>query len=99
LQALDELRDAVQQGEARAHTVLGGTTAMATGLSIGYVLWLLRGGLLLSSLLTSLPAWRFVDPLPVLAHVAINSQTDTTDDESLETMVQQDDNAVEEIDA
>ena len=31
------------------------------------MIWLLRGGALISSLLSSLPAWQLVDPLPVLA--------------------------------
>jgi hypothetical protein len=28
--------------------------------------WLLRGGMLLASLLSSMPAWQFLDPLPIL---------------------------------
>ena len=37
------------------------------GLSVGYVVWLLRGGVLVSSMLSALPAWQMVDPLPVLS--------------------------------
>ena len=40
--------------------------AASTGLSIGYVFWLLRSGVLLTALLSSLPAWQFVNPLLVL---------------------------------
>ena len=42
---------------------------LSTGLSVGYVLWLGRGGVLLASLLSALPAWSTLDPLPVLAQV------------------------------
>jgi hypothetical protein len=63
------------------------TVALTTGFSIGYVLWLIRGGLLLSSLLSSLPAWRFVDPLPVLSHLGAISKEDETDDDSLESVI------------
>ena len=42
------------------------TIAISTGVSIGYVLWLVRSGVLLGSVLTSLPAWQTLDPLPVL---------------------------------
>jgi len=63
--------------------VVKGTGVSAT-LSIGYIVWLLRGGVLLSSVLTSLPAWRMIDPLPVLN---TSSDTDNTDDESLEDLV------------
>jgi hypothetical protein len=44
---------------------------MATGMSVsfaaGYVIWLLRGGSLLASLLAATPLWKSFDPLPVLA--------------------------------
>jgi hypothetical protein len=33
---------------------------------VGYVLYSLRGGALLGTLLTSLPLWRWMDPLPIL---------------------------------
>lgn len=95
LQELDKLRDDVHQDEEIAVAVRAGATALTTGLSIGYVLWLLRGGLLLSSLLTSLPAWRFIDPLPVLAHLETNSETDTEDDDSLEAVIKKGENAKE----
>ena len=47
--------------------VVDSTVAVTGAMSVGYVIWLLRGGLLLSSLLSSLPAWHIVDPMPVLA--------------------------------
>ena len=59
--------------------------AASTSLSVGYVIWLLRGGVLLSSLLSSLPAWRLVDPLPVLSR--LSDDTDDEDDASLEELV------------
>ncbi len=56
----------------------------SAGLSIGYVTWLLRGGLLLSSLLASMPAWRWIDPLPILDAARTD---DAADDESLQQML------------
>ena len=41
--------------------------SVSLGLSFIYVLWLIRGGVLLGSYLSALPAWRILDPLPVLA--------------------------------
>ncbi len=96
-QELDKLRDDVHQDEEVAQAVRAGAAALTTSLSIGYVLWLLRGGILLSSLLTSLPAWRYIDPLPVLMHSESTRQTDTTGDDSLEAMIQQGED-VKEID-
>jgi hypothetical protein len=52
LEDLDRVRDAFQDVTAT--------------LSIGYVFWLLRSGVLLTALLSSLPAWQFVNPLLVL---------------------------------
>ncbi len=47
--------------------IVTSTVALSTGLSVGYVVWLLRGGLLLTSFLSSLPAWHLIDPWPVLS--------------------------------
>jgi hypothetical protein len=52
--------------EDRRH-VLASSIALTSGLSIGYVVWLVRGGVLVSSMLSALPAWQMVDPMPVLA--------------------------------
>jgi hypothetical protein len=41
--------------------------------------------MLLSSLLSSLPAWQLLDPLPVLAHKKGGAEAD--DDESLESIL------------
>jgi hypothetical protein len=65
--------------------VIASTTAVSASLSIGYVIWLVRGGALISSLLASIPAWQLVDPLPVLGNMGGGSDTD--DDESLDDMI------------
>ena len=49
----------------------------------------MRGGLLLGSVLTSLPAWRAIDPLPVLG--SINGNENDGEGESLEDLVSDDD--------
>ena len=63
--------DTVQQqllatGEQR-HALIASGIGLTGGLSIGYVVWLIRGGVLVSSMLSALPAWQMIDPLPVLA--------------------------------
>jgi VCBS repeat-containing protein len=84
VQELDEVRGSVtDQKIVIEKTVVGSTVVASTGLSVGYVLWLVRGGVLISSLLSSLPAWRLIDPLPVLAYAS----DDDEDEESLESMV------------
>lgn len=84
MQELDRLRESIKSEAELEHRVVGSAVAIGTGLSVGYVIWLLRGGLLVTSLLSSLPAWRYVDPLPVLGRL---QGEDEDDDESLESMV------------
>ena len=64
---LDRMRETVVAEPTVEHRIVGSTVAVTGAMSVGYVIWLLRGGLLLSSLLSSLPAWHAIDPMPVLA--------------------------------
>ncbi len=36
-------------------------------LTVGYISWILRGGALAATLLSTMPLWRQFDPLPLLA--------------------------------
>lgn len=53
-------------------------------LTVGYVVWMLRGGMLITSLLAQMPAWRIIDPLVVLD--SLDKGAD--DDESLGSLVE-----------
>ena len=83
--ALERERDALEKRATFAQTLVGGSVGLTSGLSVGYLVWLVRGGTLMGSVLSSLPAWRFVDPLPVLDGLA--GAEDDPDDESLESLV------------
>jgi hypothetical protein len=83
--ALDEMRERAQEDVKLEARVAGSVFVVSTGLSVGYVLWLLRGGALIASLLSSLPAWRLVDPLPVLG--SMGGRAGDEDDDSLEDLV------------
>ena len=65
---------------------MGVATAVSSALSVGYVVWTLRGGYLVASLLSSVPAWQFIDPLPVLVTGRLERQS-TEEDDSLETLL------------
>jgi len=67
--------------------VLGSAIATTVGLSAGYVVWMLKGGSLLASVLSSLPAWQLADPLAIL--VGKKEDEDDEDDESLETIIEE----------
>ncbi len=88
VQGLNKLRQEVQEETYFEKLVVGSTLTATTGFSIGYVLWLLRGEVLLTSLLASLPAWRLIDPLPVLSFLNRREDEDE-DDDSIESAVRQ----------
>jgi hypothetical protein len=46
--------------------IIGTAATATTALTAGYVVWLVRGGYLFTGLLSSMPAWYRLDPLPVL---------------------------------
>ena len=64
--------------------VVGSTAVVSTSISVGYVVWMLRGGTLLSTFLSALPAWQTFDPLPVLESFERRRENDN---ESLLSMV------------
>ncbi|MDJ0801928.1 MAG: hypothetical protein QNI97_03565, partial [Desulfobacterales bacterium] len=86
VQTLNAVQQEMTGDIAFDRTVLGSAIVMSTGLSVGYVVWLMRGGMLLSSLLSSLPAWQLLDPLPILARRKDDDNND--DDESLESILE-----------
>ena len=83
--SLDDVKKELAGEIAFNQTVLGSAIAVSTGLSVGYVVWLIRGGMLLSSLLSSIPAWQILDPLPVLA--GRRGEDDLDDDDSLASII------------
>jgi hypothetical protein len=90
LQNLDTIKnDMVSQKKLKVDA--GSATVVSFGASAAYLIWLLRGGSLLSSFLSIFPAWKSMDPLPVLesfeeSRKRRNGKAD--DDESLESLVE-----------
>ena len=87
LNSMDDVRKEVAGDIAFNKTILGSAIAVSTGLSVGYVVWLVRGGMLLSTLLSSIPAWQLLDPLPILAGKKEDDHSDG--DETLESILGQ----------
>ena len=80
------------QGEIAAnighHTfVLGSVTGVTAATSIGYATWTVRRRYLLFGVISSLPAWTLVDPLPVLASY-LDSERPSADDDQEEKALQ-----------
>ncbi len=84
---LDELREQIQENTHFEKTIVGSSITLTTGLSIGYVIWLVRGGVLLSSVLSTLPAWRMIDPLPVISSLNGSLGDDDKNADSLASLI------------
>ncbi len=83
--SLDDFRKEANMDMQDSEAVIGSAIAVSTGLSVGYVVWMIRGGMLLSSMISSMPAWQLADPLPILKNT--RNDDDDDDDESLETII------------
>lgn len=72
----NQLRSNVQEDLELDRTMSVSVAGVSLGLSLVYVLWLIRGGVLMGSYLSALPAWRVLDPLPVLSRVDDEAEED-----------------------
>ena len=83
--SLDDLQNEVADDNQFSRLILGSAATLSLGLSAGYVIWLIRGGMLVASVLSSMPAWQIADPLPILTRK--KEDPDSDDNESLETII------------
>ncbi|WP_145391305.1 cadherin-like domain-containing protein [Stieleria neptunia] len=56
-----------QEEDSPMLVMVGAAGAGMSVFSIGYVFWALRGGALMTVFASSLPAWRFIDPIAMLS--------------------------------
>ena len=69
IEQLDSAREKVREELDVERSVTISVAGVSLGVSVAYILWLIRGGVLMGSYLSALPAWRLLDPLPVLSRV------------------------------
>ena len=86
---LDDIVEQIQENDSIADLVAGSSLVAATGITAGYLLWIIRGGYLITMLSSTLPAWSTVDPLPVLSAAGWSAvkRRDDESDMSLSEMV------------
>ncbi|WP_168565747.1 cadherin domain-containing protein [Crateriforma spongiae] len=82
--AMDQLRDDLLGDVQYESIVVGFAVSTAVAVSIGQAVWVVNAGYLASSALFVLPAWRTLDPLPVLD--TMDGKFDD-DDESLDSIL------------
>ena len=97
--SLDTFKEELGKDLLFDKALVSSAVASSIGLSAGYVIWMLKGGSLLASVLSSLPAWQLADPLSILA----GRRDEDDDEESLEDIIdeggQDDDTTTEEKEA
>jgi len=84
IQELEQVEDEFEFDRAVPEWATGTAVATTASISVGYIMWMLRGGYVLASVLSTMPVWQNIDPLPVLAAL---DAVDDEDDDSLETMI------------
>jgi hypothetical protein len=83
---LDLLKDELSSDMFDQTLTVGVATTLTTALSVGYVMWTLRGGYLVASLLSTIPTWRMIDPLPILDSYDSSRRRVKSLDEEAETL-------------
>jgi outer membrane lipoprotein-sorting protein len=63
---MDAIRRAIDQSSDGQWWSIGAAVGVTTVISVGYVMWCLRAGYLMTSAVSALPLWRAIDPLPIL---------------------------------
>lgn len=97
LNSLDQARDTLNKISETEQMYVVSSLAASTGLSVGYVIWLLRSGVLLTAFLSTVPAWQFVNPLLILDAPARKRRKKgrknqgLSEEDSLETMFEKPD--------
>ncbi len=84
IQDLEQVEDSFEFDGTVPEWATGTAVATTASISVGYIMWMLRGGYVLASVLSTMPVWQNIDPLPVLAAL---DAADADDDDSLETMI------------
>jgi hypothetical protein len=82
--SLDAVQEEMGNEILIGKTVVGSAIATSVGLSAGYVVWMLKGGSLMASVLSSLPAWQLADPLAILVGKIGNEDED---EDTLENII------------
>ena len=81
-QDLDEVKDGKQIDLGDG--VVVGTAMTGASLTAGYVIWTIRSGVLLTTFLAQMPAWRMIDPMVVMSGFSDEEE----DDESLDSIAE-----------
>ena len=82
--ALDQNSEQMELQAKLPQVLLGASAAFTSGITVGYLVWVIKGGQIAAAVMANLPAWRFIDLLPILNGM----MADADDGETLETIIQ-----------
>ncbi len=85
-QSLDLFREDLLGEHKFESLVVGAAVGFSVAMSVGQAVWAVRAGYMTSTLLSTMPVWRTVDPLPVLEY--LDNGDDRGDGETLESMIE-----------
>ena len=63
---IEQIDEEVSAADVSMTVTVTGVAGLSGVMSVGYLVWAIRGGSLLASVLSTVPIWRLVDPLPVI---------------------------------
>ena len=84
-QELDSIRQSNNQEVAVESLAVGSVGTASSGLIVGYILWAIRSGWLISSIAATVPAWNAFDPLAIMT---VADSSDSGSGETLEDIVE-----------
>jgi hypothetical protein len=76
---LDTMKERMTS-DASVRVWAGSATFLSLGVPVLYLVYAVRAGTMLTSLLSSMPGWLMVDPLPILNEMAEEDEGDTSDE-------------------
>jgi hypothetical protein len=84
---IDDVKQRIEHSLESSQIVAGTAVVLATGVSLAQVAWLLRGSIVATQMLSSVPIWGAFDPLPVLTSIDGHRRNLDQSDESLVNIV------------
>lgn len=92
-QALNHNRERMAAAALFSPIVMGSSTALASTMTVGYLMWLIKGGQVMAAMLANVPTWKMIDPLPILSTL-MDDESDL-DDDSLDTIIDKGNDALD----
>ncbi len=86
-QDLDTFRNDLLGEKKFESLVVGAAVGVSVAVSVGQAVWALRG-YMASTLMTTMPIWRTIDPLPVLEYLDDDKRKPPVDNESLQSIIE-----------